>query len=192
MGLRVVAGSRHGRRLITPEGNDVRPTSDRVREAVFNSLGSMDVLRRASVLDLFAGSGAMGIEALSRGAAKATFVDESAKSVSAIAANLKSSDLEEGATVHRADSLRFLRGKPGHFDLVVLDPPYEFDAWEELLQLVDASTILIESNRSIELPPESIGGELSLSKERRYGGTVVMIAITESRGIHDRTSEGRT
>ncbi|HTN99978.1 MAG TPA: 16S rRNA (guanine(966)-N(2))-methyltransferase RsmD [Microthrixaceae bacterium] len=192
MGLRVVAGSCRGRRLVTPEGNDVRPTSDRVREAVFNSLGSMDALRGASVLDLFAGSGAMGIEALSRGAASATFVDESTKSVKAIAANLRASDLEGSATVKRSDALRFLRDGPGHFDLIVLDPPYEFDEWDELLQLVDASTILIESNRSIELPAKSRGGELSVAKDRRYGGTVVMIAIAEGRGIHDRTSEGRT
>lgn len=197
MGLRVVAGASRGRRLVTPEGNDVRPTSDRVREAVFNSLGSMDALRGASVLDLFAGSGAMGIEALSRGAEHVTFVDSSPQAIRAVTANLKACGLEDRASVVRSEALRYLNGistdpVARRFDLVILDPPYAFDDWEALLGSVDASVVLIESDRSIDTKVHTLGGELVVSRERRYGGTVVAIASSASRDIHDRTSEGRT
>ncbi|MGB6057362.1 MAG: 16S rRNA (guanine(966)-N(2))-methyltransferase RsmD [Microthrixaceae bacterium] len=197
MGLRVVAGSCRGRRLVTPEGNDVRPTSDRVREAVFNSLGSMGALGGASVLDLFAGSGAMGIEALSRGAEHVTFVDGSPHAIRAITANLDTCDLADRATVVRSESVRFLKsgsngGESRRYDLAVLDPPYEFDDWAALLGLVDASVVLIESNRRVDLPAAGLNGEFTLSRERRYGGTFVTIAISERRETHDRTSEGHT
>src|SRR5438093_104252 len=103
--MRVVAGTARGRRLQAPPGRDVRPTSDRVREAVFSSLASLDVIEGATVADLFAGSGAMGVEALSRGAASATFVDSSAAAVAAIRANLADTGLAGTATVVRADVL---------------------------------------------------------------------------------------
>jgi 16S rRNA (guanine966-N2)-methyltransferase len=118
--VRVVAGAYKGRRLQAPSGLDVRPTSDRVREALFSILGDIEGLR---VLDLFAGSGALAIEALSRGAAGATLVENDRRAVAAINANL--APLEDAnADVVRADALVWLGGRRGPYDLVFLDPPY--------------------------------------------------------------------
>ena len=168
----MVAGTAKGRRLQAPPGRDVRPTSDRVREAVFSSLVSMDAVEGASVLDLFAGSGALGIEALSRGAASATFVDDDPQAVATVKANLASTGLD-GGTVVRADALRWLDGAPA-FDLALVDPPYEFDAWDEVLGLLRAGVLVAESNRTIELGPG-----WRVVRSRRYGGTVVTLAAHE-------------
>jgi 16S rRNA (guanine966-N2)-methyltransferase len=118
--LRVVAGSFKGRRLVAPRGARTRPTADRVREALFSMLGEVGGAR---VLDLYAGSGALGIEALSRGAESATFVDRDPRAVAAIERNLASLGLE--ARVARQDVLRFLARTDGAFDLVFCDPPYD-------------------------------------------------------------------
>jgi len=118
--MRVVAGEYRGRRLQAPRGTSVRPTSDRVREALFSILGDIEGLR---VLDLFAGSGALAIEALSRGAASATLVENDRAALDAIRANL--APLEgANADVVRADALAWLGGRRGPFDLVFADPPY--------------------------------------------------------------------
>ena len=121
--LRVVAGTLGGRRLYTPVGARTRPTADRVREALFSILGPVDGLR---VLDLFAGSGALGIEALSRGAASATFVDSSSQAVAAVRRNLEALGVE--GEVGRRDALRWLAGAEGPYDLVFADPPYDLAA----------------------------------------------------------------
>src|SRR4051812_5284478 len=106
--MRVVAGSARGIRLVAPSGTSTRPTSDRVREATFNALGSLGAVEDARVLDLFAGTGAMAIEALSRGAAHATFVDRDAAAVAAIHTNLETTHLVPLATVVRTDVMRYL------------------------------------------------------------------------------------
>jgi 16S rRNA (guanine966-N2)-methyltransferase len=117
--MRVVAGEYRGRRLQAPRGTSVRPTSDRVREALFSILGDIEGLR---VLDLFAGSGALAIEALSRGAASATLVENDRAALDAIRANL--APLEgANAEIVRADALAWLGGRRGPFDLVFADPP---------------------------------------------------------------------
>jgi 16S rRNA (guanine966-N2)-methyltransferase len=118
--MRVVAGRYKGRRLTAPAGLDVRPTSDRVREALFSILGDIEGL---TVLDLFAGSGALGIEALSRGAARATLVDDDRRAIEAISANLAPLG-DADAEVVRADALVWLGGRRGPYDLVFVDPPY--------------------------------------------------------------------
>ena len=118
--MRVVAGEYRGRRLQAPHGTSVRPTSDRVREAVFSILGDIEGLR---VLDLFAGSGALAIEALSRGAASATLVENDRAAVEAIRANLAPLS-DANAVVVRADALAWLGGRRGPFDLVFAAPPY--------------------------------------------------------------------
>src|SRR3954453_13668244 len=121
--MRVIAGSYGGRTLKAPAGDGTRPTSDRVREALFSILG--DRVAGARVLDLFAGSGALGIEALSRGAASATFVDDAPAALRVLRANLEA--LGEDAEVVRADAVRWLRaasGRAHQYDLVLLDPPY--------------------------------------------------------------------
>jgi 16S rRNA (guanine966-N2)-methyltransferase len=181
--MRVVAGSARGRRLRTPSGNDVRPTADRVREAVFNALGSLDVVADAHVLDLFAGSGALGIEALSRGARHVTFVDRSPRAIEAVRANLADCGLADRATVLRADALEHL-GDARHsepVDLALLDPPYAFDEWPALLAAVHASVVVIESDRAVATEPH-----YEVRRERRYGGTVVTIAAQADRDDHGR------
>lgn len=178
--MRVVAGSARGRRLVAPKGNDVRPTGDRVREATFNALGSLDALADATVLDLFAGSGALGVEALSRGAAHVTFIDAARDALEAVRTNLAACDLGDRATVVRADALAYLStAEP--VDVALLDPPYAFDRWSELLDAVPARLVVIESDRPVD--PGSRGRVL---RERRYGGTVVVIAALEDRGDHGR------
>jgi 16S rRNA (guanine966-N2)-methyltransferase len=165
--MRVVAGSAGGRRLQAPAGRRLRPTSERVREAVFSSLGSIDALEGAVVLDLFAGTGALGIEALSRGASAATFVDADPMALAAIRANLAATGLG-GGTVVQADALRFVSEPVGPFDLALVDPPYSFTAWAELLERLPAALAVLESRRRVE-PGE--GWEVA--RRARYGDTAV-------------------
>jgi len=120
--VRIIAGTRKGARIFAPKGRDTRPTSDRVREAAFNLIGSVD---EASVLDLFAGSGAMGLEALSRGAASAVFVESDREACRTIERNLEKLRLT-GATVLCRDVLQALASSGQVYDLVLCDPPYEF------------------------------------------------------------------
>jgi 16S rRNA (guanine966-N2)-methyltransferase len=168
--VRVVAGIARGRRLDAPPGSATRPTADRVRDATFNALGSLGALEGATVLDLFAGSGALGIEALSRGAKAVTFVDHDTKAINTVRANLLATGLAEDATVVRADATRF---DGGSFDLVLLDPPYAFDdeAWDRLLSSLDASVAVLESDREVPVP-----APWEVLRVKRYGGTVVAIA----------------
>ncbi len=172
--MRVVAGTARGRRLAAPPGTSTRPTSDRVREATFNALESLGAVDGAAVLDLFAGSGALGIEALSRGAGRAVFVERDPRVLAVVRANLAATGLAGQATVVRSDALRFLAAaSAGPFDLALLDPPYHFDdrAWEELLARVDAPLVVVESDRAVELGPV-----WRTVRSRRYGSTVVVLA----------------
>ena len=174
--MRVVAGSLGGRRLVAPRGAGIRPTADRVREAVFSSLGD---ITGDAVLDLFAGSGALGIEALSRGAGSATFVDSAARAIAGVRENLRALGLE-ASEVRRADARAFLRDarRAGRqYDLVFLDPPYR-DATElvrDLAQdlpsvLTPRARIVGESDRRAPLDLA-----LALRSERRYGDTVIRV-----------------
>ena len=173
--MRVIAGLYGGRRLVAPAGRATRPTSDRVREAVFSILGDLTGLR---VLDLFAGSGALAIEALSRGAAEATLVDSAGAAVETIARNLRTLGIE--AEVVRAPALGFLeraRRSARHYDLVFLDPPYRHGRLlgRELTEalgpvLATGARVLSESDRRRPLPLE-----LEVQDERRYGDTLIRI-----------------
>jgi 16S rRNA (guanine966-N2)-methyltransferase len=149
-----------------------RPTADRVREATFNALASLDAVEGATVLDLFAGSGAMGIEALSRGAATATFVDRDPRALAAVRANLAATGLADRATVVRAEAARWL-ARAGRFDVAVLDPPYATDdaTWSRLLGDLDAEVAVLESDRALALPPR-----WGILRSRDYGGSVVVLA----------------
>ena len=171
-GVRVVAGTARGRRLAAPPGRSTRPTGDRVREATFNALESLGALRGAEVLDLFAGSGALGIEALSRGAARATFVDEDPRVLAVVRANLAATGLDGSARVVGSDALRYLAEEAGAVDVALLDPPYRFDdgAWARLLPALDAPLAVIESDRCIE-----VGERWEVLRSKRYGGTVVTL-----------------
>ena len=174
--MRVIAGRWGGRRLAAPKGAATRPTSDRVREALFSILGAR--VEGAGVLDLFAGSGALGLEALSRGAAEVTFVDAAPAAIAALKANLD--DLGAEAKVHRSDALRFLRaaaGKARHYDLVLLDPPYRLAArlgraLSEALPAVLAHDALVVSESDRRAP---LALDLPLTDERRYGDTLIRI-----------------
>lgn len=157
-------------------GRDVRPTADRVREATFNALWSMGVLEEARVLDLFAGSGALAIEALSRGAASAVLVDHAAGARAAIAHNLAVTGFEDHVTVVPTGASRYLaqaarRGSV--YDLVLCDPPYAFDGWpelfEELLPVLTAEAVMVvESAQPVEAPAWA-----KVTRSKRYGSTVV-------------------
>jgi 16S rRNA (guanine966-N2)-methyltransferase len=169
--VRVVAGTARGRRLVAPPGLDTRPTSDRVREAVFNALQSLGAIEGANVLDLFAGSGALGIEALSRGAAHATFVDTDRDAVASVRVNLTSTGMADRATLVHRDAMAFLAASRERFDLALCDPPYVFSSWPDLLDVLPARTVVVESDRSIDLGPR-----WEMAREKRYGTTVVEIA----------------
>jgi 16S rRNA (guanine966-N2)-methyltransferase len=143
-----------------------------VREATFNALGSLGVVEGATVLDLFAGSGALGIEALSRGAATATFVDDDARALAVVRANLASTGLGDRATVVRGDAVRHVAGA-AHADLALLDPPYAFtdEQWAALLGALDADVAVIESDREVPVPEP-----WQVLRTKGYGGTVVLLA----------------
>jgi 16S rRNA (guanine966-N2)-methyltransferase len=174
--VRVVAGTARGRRLVTPEGRDTRPTTDRVREAVFNVLFSLGGVVDAVVLDCFAGSGALGIEALSRGAAEATFIDNARAATAAITANLETLGLADRATVLGRPVESTLAGTADRFDLVFADPPYGFDAWPDLLDtlaalVTDDALVVCESSDEVALPPS-----WERVRHKSYGSTVITIA----------------
>lgn len=168
--MRVVAGVARGRRLVAPEGRATRPTSDRVREALFNALGSMQAVTGAHVADLFAGSGALGIEALSRGAAHVTFVESDRTAVAAIRRNLEACGFADRARV-RLDAVERAVPTLGVLDLVLADPPYAFDGWRELSAGIRARVLVVESDRPVALSPD-----WEVQRSRTYGGTVVQIA----------------
>lgn len=157
---------------------------------MFNSLVSLDAVRDAEVLDLFAGSGALGIEALSRGAAHATFVDASHEAIAAIRSNLERAGLADRATVVRSDAARFLeRGAEAStaYDLALVDPPYAFGGWDDLLGSLRAQLVVIESDREVEpVPPATV------LRARRYGGTVVSIVQYGERVPGRHTPEDRS
>lgn len=175
--MRVIAGELGGRRLRTARGAATRPTAERVREALFSMLGPLE---GAAVLDLFAGSGALGIEALSRGAAHATFVERSAPALAALRANLAALELDAGrARVNAGDALAALRSAD-KYDLVFLDPPYAQAAAlagalsRELPAVLRAGArVVSESDRRA---PLELG--LPLERERRYGDTMIRIHQT--------------
>lgn len=168
--MRVVAGTARGRRLVVPEGDHTRPTADRVREAMFNSLFSLGAIDGARVIDVFAGSGALGLEALSRGAAHCIFAENERRAQAALRENLDALDFAERATVVSGDGVRAL-AEATEIDLVLLDPPYAYEGWDELLAAVHGGVVAIESDREIDLPP---GWETF--RVRHYGTTVVTLA----------------
>lgn len=166
--MRIVGGRWRGRRIKAPADDRVRPTGDRVREAWVSIVNPW--LAGARVLDLFAGSGALGLEALSRGAEVVDFVELSAKSLAALRDNIATLDAGPAAVVHRGDALRFVEGLAAHaYDVAFADPPYDLGLATKLaerwLQTPFADILGIEHRVNEELP--------GAGDRRRYGGTVV-------------------
>jgi 16S rRNA (guanine966-N2)-methyltransferase len=172
--MRIVAGTVGGRVLRAPPGADTRPTSERVREAIFNILPDVEGMQ---VLDLFAGSGALGIEALSRGAAHATFVDQGKAALTAVRGNVRELGLESRATVLSGDAValaaRHVPRSP--WQLVFIDPPYRSDlavrSATALAHLAEDVVVVIEHDRR-NVPPDEVGSLLR-TDQRRYGDTLV-------------------
>jgi 16S rRNA (guanine966-N2)-methyltransferase len=171
--MRVIAGTARGVPLVAPRGTTTRPITDRVKETLFAILG--DRVASARVLDLYAGSGAIGIEALSRGAAHVDFVERDRSAVTALRTNLERTHVAGGAAVHALDVERFLGGADGSWDLAVLDPPYESRAMVAPLRalvphLTSGATVVIKHFWR-DGPPDVEG--LTVTRERRFGETML-------------------
>ena len=178
--MRVITGNARGRKLKTPENYDIRPTTDNVKESVFNII-QFDIEGRR-VLDLFAGTGQLGIECLSRGAASAVFVDQSREAVKIVKENLKACGLT--GTVVQADALSFLR-TCGKFDIIFVDPPYDSDLYESVLNTVnsidilsDGGIIICESRRERALP--EMTAPYKKRREYTYGKVKLCIYTKEN------------
>lgn len=173
--LRVAGGEARGRRLKTPKG--IRPTQGIVKEAIFNLVGPG--IAGEHVLDLFAGSGALGIEALSRGAAGVTFVDRESRGLAILRHNLDALDLKARAHVVRGDVVRWVESSPDHIKqagFVFMDPPYEDPVLDRALKAIDrevaGATVVVEHSRRQELPALT---RLHVDRQRRYGDTMVTL-----------------
>jgi 16S rRNA (guanine966-N2)-methyltransferase len=174
----VAGGEARGRRLKAPKG--IRPTQGMVKQAIFNLVGPG--IDGANVIDLFAGSGALGIEALSRGAAEVTFVDREPRGLAILRQNLATLDLKERAHVVRGDVVRWLEGSPEEIaraGFVFLDPPYDDVVLDRALKTLDRqvsdATVVAEHSRRHELPALA---RLRVDRQRRYGDTMVTVFRT--------------
>ncbi len=170
--MRVITGSARGRKLLTMEGDDVRPTTDIVKEALF-SIIQFEIEGR-KVLDLFGGSGQLAIEALSRGAQSAVIVDKSKKAVDIIRQNLEHTGFTKSAVVVNSDALSFLSRRTEKYDIALLDPPYSVGLIESALEKVadvmnEGGVIICEAPFKDELP--GTAGGFTLMKKYRYGKT---------------------
>ena len=182
--MRVITGTARSRRLKTPENYDIRPTTDNVKESLFNII-QFDIEGRR-VLDLFAGTGQLGIECLSRGAESAVFVDESREAVKIVKENLKTCGMS--ATVMQTDARSFLRSC-GSFGLIFVDPPYDSDLYGEVLEIInsvdilsDGGIIICEARRDRRLPEmtapyekqrEYVYGKVKLCKYVKNAGVII-------------------
>jgi 16S rRNA (guanine966-N2)-methyltransferase len=185
--VRIVAGTHRGRRIAAPAGRATRPTPDRVREALFSILGTIDGV---DVLDLFAGSGALGLEALSRGAATATFVDRSPRAVRTIRANAASLGLEDRVRVVARDwraALAAERAAGRRFGLCLCDPPYSLvprvagGLGTALAPLMTAGGTVVIEHPAAGPDPEPSGLEIASRIDRSYGDTAVSVMLLEGR-----------
>ena len=174
--MRIITGRARGVKLLTLEGSNTRPTADRTKEAIFSML-QFEIEGR-NVLDLFAGAGQLGIEALSRGAKKAVFVDLSRESIRVVNDNLEHCRLKDNATVFNGDGLSYLKTTREKFDIVFIDPPYKKQLALKALSLVlnvlnDGGIIVCETDIKEELP-ESVG-EYTIAKQDNYSKTMLTI-----------------
>ena len=176
--LRVISGSARGMKLLCADGNDVRPTLDRVKESVFNMI-AFDIAD-SCVLDLFSGSGALGIEALSRGARKCTFLDSSSSSISITKKNLEATRLLHSAIVINSDSIDFLEKTDQKFDIIFIDPPYNSDLYEKSLLKIRENKLLTNNGFIVleydnVITPEFDCCGFEIIKEKKYGRGKILL-----------------
>ncbi|MBA4367052.1 MAG: 16S rRNA (guanine(966)-N(2))-methyltransferase RsmD [Desulfobacterium sp.] len=177
MGLRVISGNQRGRKLLTVKGLSTRPTADRMRESLFNILSSRVI--GSHILDLFAGTGALGIEALSRGATSAVFIDNEKTALSIIERNIEICGLGEQSRVLKwniAINLKCLKGRMPKFDIVFMDPPYDHGFVQKALtnlyqsnSVTNGSIVVVEHSPEEQVPENFFGFEMT--DQRRYGRT---------------------
>lgn len=184
--MRVITGIARGRKLVAPDGLDVRPTTDKVKEAIFSAV--QFELEGARVLDLFAGSGQMGIEALSRGADHAVFIDSSLRSIRCVNENLRNTGFERQSEVINRDSYDYIRHTSQTFDLIILDPPYRHDHIANILpqaamKLREGGIIICEYESEAQEPSAPEG--MTLRKNYRYGKINVSIFCKPSEEVAD-------
>lgn len=180
--MRVVAGDLRGRKIESPTGEATRPTTDKVREAVFNALGSLGVVDGSRVIDVFAGTGAMGIEALSRGAAHCVFVENDRQALAVLRTNIANLGLGDRSTVIANDAFSGLANH-GAVDILIADPPYGFTQWEKLLRGLSVPLVVLESDREVG----DVEGWETL-RAKKYGRTHV--SFLQPAGASDGTVEG--
>jgi 16S rRNA (guanine(966)-N(2))-methyltransferase RsmD len=175
--MRVIAGSAKGTPLQTVPGSGTRPVSDRVKEAVFNILG--DDVVGSHVLDLFAGTGSVGIEALSRGAKQAVFVEKNHRAILTLRANLQRARLQDRARVIQSDVFKFLASPAEPFDLIYIAPPQYQGLWSKTLLALDGNHAWLppEGVVIVQIFPKELGAlalaNLSLTEQRKYGSTLL-------------------
>ena len=180
--MRVVAGDLRGRKIESPTGEGTRPTTDKVREAVFNALGSLGVIDGSRVIDVFAGTGALGIEALSRGASHCVFVENDREALAVLRKNIATLGLGDRSTVIANDAFSGLASH-GVADILIADPPYGFTHWEKLLRGLSIPLVVLESDRELG----DVEGWETL-RVKKYGRTHV--AFLQPAGSSDGTVEG--
>ena len=174
--MRVITGTARGHKLLTPEGLDTRPTTDKVKEAVCSAL-QFD-FPGAKVLDLFAGSGQMGIEALSRGASGAVFIDADPRALACIKQNVKACGFAERSSVLRSDAVSYLQRTTERFDIAFLDPPYRHDILPQILPLLAEKMqkngiIVCEHEPECKLPQTIL--HFDLQKPKKYGKIIISV-----------------
>lgn len=190
--MRIITGTARGAKLIAPAGETTRPTSERAKEAIFSILNGLGSFSGMRVLDLFAGSGQLGLEALSRGADFALFADRDSAALSALETNIRHTHMEEKCTVRKSDAVSLLRTYEGEpFDLVFLDPPYAAGLLPGCLSLLRSrgllkreSIVVCEAGKTADV----FGGDAALAsafavwREARYGvATVLFLTLQEEK-----------
>ena len=175
--MRIISGSRRGQKLIEFDGMDIRPTTDRVRESIFNLI--QDFIYESSVLDLFSGSGALSFESLSRGAKEAVSIDIDKRSVSVISENAKRLKFTENISIKNDSAQNFIKNCKTNFDIIFLDPPYNKGFIKPIIEdivrfdILEKDGIIVLESDSIDEHGEMDG--LAILKQRKYGRTFVTI-----------------
>lgn len=184
--MRIISGKAGGLKLLTPRGTNTRPTADRVKEALFSILENAGLLHNAKVLDLFAGSGALGIEAISRGAKSCCFVDKNRQAIEAVQANLSHTGFTDSATVLRLDAekaIQILAAKNHEFDLVLLDAPYNNGVQGDFLKRIMSE--VVRPGGTVVIETSNINKQIEkydfckLYDRRDYGDTSILFYTTE-------------